>query len=184
MKEVGKRAVWTGQMDVSCWIKQPLDQTQTSASPVGKWRVLLPPFLRKLATPSKRNPSLQGGRSFFHQRWQKDPPAVFGCRLLCTPEGGLIFVALGASEETKETSCQGFGHKFHGKNADGLEFCFKPWIVLETAALEIRPMSERVGGPSLSWRMGHRPTFGSGDSRTVHGNKGEPSLSFFPGENT
>ena len=29
--------------------------------------------MRKLATPSKRNPSLQGGRSFFHQRWQKEP---------------------------------------------------------------------------------------------------------------
>ena len=31
------------------------------------------PFLRKLVTPSKRNPSLRGGRSLFHQRWQKDP---------------------------------------------------------------------------------------------------------------
>ena len=38
--------------------------------------VFLPPVVRILATPSKRNPSLQGGRSFFHQRMQKDPPAL------------------------------------------------------------------------------------------------------------
>ena len=38
--------------------------------------VFSPPFVRKLATPSKRNPSLRGGRSFFHKRWQKDPPGL------------------------------------------------------------------------------------------------------------
>ena len=26
------------------------------------------------STPSKRNPSLRGGRTIFHKRWQKDPP--------------------------------------------------------------------------------------------------------------
>ena len=35
--------------------------------------VFLPPFVRKLATPSKRNPSLRGGRSLLHKRLQKDP---------------------------------------------------------------------------------------------------------------
>ena len=38
--------------------------------------VFLPPFARKLATPSKRNPSLQAGRSVFHRSWQNDPPDV------------------------------------------------------------------------------------------------------------
>ena len=35
--------------------------------------VSLPPFVRILAIPSKRNPSLRGGRSFVHKRRQKDP---------------------------------------------------------------------------------------------------------------
>ena len=35
-----------------------------------KLGVFLPP-VRKWATPSKRNPSLRGGRSFFHESWQK-----------------------------------------------------------------------------------------------------------------
>ena len=36
--------------------------------------VFLPPFVRKWPTPSKRNPSLRGGRSIVHKRWQTDPP--------------------------------------------------------------------------------------------------------------
>ena len=36
--------------------------------------VFLPPFVRKSATPSRRNPSLCGGRSFSRERWQKDAP--------------------------------------------------------------------------------------------------------------
>ena len=35
--------------------------------------VFLPAFVREVATPSKRNPSLRGGRSMVHKRWQQDP---------------------------------------------------------------------------------------------------------------
>ena len=31
-------------------------------------------FCKKIGDPGKRNPSLRGGRSFFHRRWQQDPP--------------------------------------------------------------------------------------------------------------
>ena len=48
---------------------------------LGDKGVFLPPFVRKLATPSTRNASLQGGRSFYHQRWQKDSPAWSWSRL-------------------------------------------------------------------------------------------------------
>ena len=36
-------------------------------------RSFLSAFVRKSPTPSKRNPSLRGGRSFLHESWQKDP---------------------------------------------------------------------------------------------------------------
>ena len=46
----------------SCWSPTANGSTDRGVN--------LPPLVRKLATP-QRNPSLQGGRSFFHQRWQQ-----------------------------------------------------------------------------------------------------------------
>ena len=43
----------------------------------------MPPFLRKLATPSKRNPSPRGGRSLFHKKAAKRP-----WRLCWDPQNG------------------------------------------------------------------------------------------------
>ena len=73
--------------------------------------VFLPPFVRILATPSKRNPSLRGGPSFVPESWQKTTPLnsvsprlkqtrqafgtsdgaardLSGARILDVPEGG------------------------------------------------------------------------------------------------
>lgn len=62
-----------------------------TGSAMSRWKsrgVFWLPFVRKLRTPSKRNPSPRG-RSILHKRWRKDPPEnheplspylLFGCQ--------------------------------------------------------------------------------------------------------
>ena len=52
--------------------------TGLSHSQTGSGGVFLLPFVRKRPAPSKGNPSLRGGRSIVHKRWQKDHPESLG----------------------------------------------------------------------------------------------------------
>ena len=43
--------------------------------------------------PSKRNPSLRGGRTIFHKRWQKDPPVCCHLVVLAASKNANLFEA-------------------------------------------------------------------------------------------
>ena len=74
-------------------------------------RVFLPSFVRKLATPPKRNPSLRGSRSFFHEGWQKDP--ALRCerteRKSNSPARKVtaILVITGSRQKLSDSKCEG-----------------------------------------------------------------------------
>ena len=78
----GKAPVFCSSRESPARVEEPEFDEQlllpcdaNSAHPINFRRcrgLFLPPFVRQLATPSTRNASLQGGGSFFHQRWQKD----------------------------------------------------------------------------------------------------------------
>ena len=77
--------MWIGGFETRGWfaiypLQEPVFKSPNHQSNNG---IFLPPFVRKLATPSKRNPSLRGGRSCFHKRRQKDPPAIQRNTCLC-----------------------------------------------------------------------------------------------------
>ena len=62
--------------------QQPLPQFSGCRGKDPPYRgVFLPPLVRRLATPSKRNPSLRG-RSLFHKRRQKESPGSIPSRTL------------------------------------------------------------------------------------------------------
>ena len=76
-----------------CFFSAPLARSHKPSIFRWRWRIRFwagTAFVRTLATPSKRNPSLRGSQSFFHESWQKGPLA-FGGQCECAFGGNLIY---------------------------------------------------------------------------------------------